>query len=98
MITVVASFVIIKEVIKPVKKYEDMRIRKFQPTWKKEFPCVKIDADKNEMFCIVCRKYPTVANKASRLYGGSSITGFHRHGFSCESREEPFLLLLFSTS
>ena len=34
-ITVVASFVIIKEVIKPVKKYEESRIQKFQPTWKK---------------------------------------------------------------
>ena len=62
------------------------------------FPWVKIDADKNEMFCIVCRKYPTVADKASRLYGGSSATGFRRHGFSCESREEPFSFLLFSTS
>ena len=33
------------------------------------------------MFCIVCRKYPTVADKASRLYvgiNGSSCTGF-RH-------------------
>ena len=33
------------------------------------------------MFCIVCRRYPTVANKASRLYvsiNGSSATGF-RH-------------------
>ena len=34
------------------------------------------------MFCIVCRKYPTVANKASRLYvgiSGSSATGFRSH-------------------
>ena len=33
------------------------------------------------MFCIVCRKYPTVADKASRLYvgiSGSSATGFCR--------------------
>ena len=76
-----ASFVIIKEVIKPVKKYEESRIRKFQPTWKKEFPWVKIDTEKNEMFCIVCRRYPTVADKASRLYvgiNGSSATDF-RH-------------------
>ena len=81
VITVVASFVIIKEVIKPVKKYEESRIRKFQPTWKKEFPWVKIDVQKDEMFCIVCRRYPTVANKASRLYvgiNGSSATGFRR--------------------
>ena len=52
-ITVVASFVIIKEVVKPVKQYEESRIRKFQPTWKKEFSWVKIDAEKNEMFGIV---------------------------------------------
>ena len=80
-ITVVASFVIIKEVIKPVKKYEESRIQKFHPTWRKEFPWVKIDAEKNEMFCIVCRRYPTVADKASRLYvgiNGSSATDFHR--------------------
>ena len=81
-ITVVASFVIIKEVIKPVKKYEVSRIRKFQPTWKKEFPWVKIDAEKNEMFCIiVCRRYPAVADKASRLYvgiNGLSATYFPR--------------------
>ena len=51
-ITVVASFVIIK-VVKPAKQYEESRIRKFQPTWKKEFSWVKIDAEKNEMFCIV---------------------------------------------
>ena len=64
-----------------VKKHEESRIRKFQPTWKKEFPWVKFDAEKNEMFCIVCRKYPTVADKASRLYvgiSGSSATGFYR--------------------
>ena len=57
------------------------KARKFQPTWKKEFPWVKIDAEKNEMFCIVCRRYPTVADKASRLYvgiNGSSATDFRR--------------------
>ena len=67
-ITFVASFVIIKEIIKPVKQYEESRIRKFQPTWKKEFSWVKIGVEKNEMFCIVCRRYPTVADKTSRLY------------------------------
>ena len=80
-ITVMASFVIVKEVIKPVKKYEESRIRKFHPTWKKEFPWVKNDAEKNEMFCIVCRRYPTVADKASLLYigiNGSSATDFRR--------------------
>ena len=80
-ITVVASFVIIKEVVKPVKQYEESRIRKFQPTWKKEFSWVKIDAEKNEMFGIVCRKYPIVADKARRLYvgiNGSSATDFRR--------------------
>ena len=81
-ITVVVSFVIIlKEVIKPVKKYEESRIQKFQPTWKKEFPWVKIDAEKSEMFCIVCHRYPTVTDKASRLYvgiNGSSATNFRR--------------------
>ena len=33
------------------------------------------------MFCIVCHKYPTVADKVSRLYvgmNGSSATGFCR--------------------
>ena len=66
---------------KAKKKYEESRIRKFQPTWKKEFPWVQFDEEKNEMFCIVCRKYPTVADKASRLYvgiNGSSATGFRR--------------------
>ena len=28
-----------------VKKYEECRIRKFQPTWKKEFPWVKFDEE-----------------------------------------------------
>ena len=53
-ITVVASFVIIKEVIKPVKKYEESRIRKFQPTWKKEFPWVKIDAERRMKCSALC--------------------------------------------
>ena len=48
----------------------------------KRFPWVKFDAVKNvKMFCIVCRKYPKVADKASRLYvsiNGSSATGFNR--------------------
>ena len=64
-----------------VKKYEESRIRKFQPTWNKEFPWAKFDAEKNEMFCNVCHKYATVADKASRLHvgiNGSSTTGFHR--------------------
>ena len=64
-----------------MKKYEESRIRKFQPTWKKEFPWVKIDVEKNELFCIVRRRYPTVADKASQLYvgiNGSSATGFRR--------------------
>ena len=58
-----------KEVIKPVKKYEESRIRKFQPTWygKKNFP--------------VCSRYPTIADKASQLYVGineSSASDFRR--------------------
>ena len=53
-----------------VKKYEESRIWKFQPTWNKEFSWVKFDVEKNEMFCTVCCKYPTVANKASQLYVG----------------------------
>ena len=47
----------------------------------KRFPWVKIDAEENEMFCIVCRRYPTVADKASRLYvdiSESSATDFRR--------------------
>lgn len=35
---------------------------------KKEFPWVKFDEEKKEMFCVVCHKYPTVANKARWLY------------------------------
>jgi len=50
-----------------VKKYEESPIQKFQPTRKKEFLWVKFDEKKNEMFCIVSLKYPTVADKASRL-------------------------------
>ena len=48
---------------------------------RKEFPWVKSDEEKKEMFYIVWCNYPTVANKASRLYvgiSGSSTTGF-RH-------------------
>ena len=48
---------------------------------KKEFSWVKIDAEKNEMFCIVCRRYPTVVDKVRRLYvgiNGSSATDFRR--------------------
>ena len=66
-----------------VKKYEEGQIRKFQPTWNKEFPWVKFDAEKNEMFCIVCHKYPTVPDKASRLYVG--INGSSATGFRCDS-------------
>ena len=71
-----------------VTKYESW-IRKFQPTWKKEFPWVKFDEEKKEMLCIACRKCPTVANKESRLYvgiNGSSTTGFCRNSLASHER------------
>ena len=36
----------------------------------KEFPWVKSDEEKKEMFCIVCLKYPTVADANFRFVNG----------------------------
>ena len=60
-------------------KNSEGRIRKFQPSWKKEFPRVEFDDENKERFCVVCCKYPTVPDKASRLcieINGSPTTGF----------------------
>ena len=64
------------------KKYEESCVRtcKFNQAWKKEFSRVEFDKAKNEMFCRVCRKYPSVCDKSSRLFlgiVGSSSTSFH---------------------
>ena len=67
---------------------EENPILKFQPTWKK-IPWVKFDEKNNEIFCIVCRKYPTVADKASTLYigiNGSSTTGFRRDSLASHEK------------
>ena len=72
-------------------KKNERRIRKFQPAWKKEFPWVEYNEEKIEMFCVVCRKYPTVADKGSRLYtgiNGSSNTGFRRDSLSSHDKSQ----------
>ena len=63
------------------KKYEESRVCKFNQAWKKEFPWVEFDEAENEMFCRLCRKYPSVCDKSSHLFLGidhSSLTGFCR--------------------
>ena len=50
------------------------------------------------MFCILCQKYPTVADKASRLYvsiNGSSATGF-RHDSLVSLRRATFITFVFN--
>ena len=62
-------------------KYEETRVRRFQPSWRKEFAWVEFNDEKKEMFCVVCRKHPTVADRESRLFlgiNGSSSSGFRR--------------------
>ena len=49
-------------------KYEESRVRKFNQAWKKEFPWVEFDKAKNEMFCRVCRKYPSVCDKVAAFF------------------------------
>ena len=63
------------------KKYEESCVHKFNHAWKKEFPWVEFDEAKNEMFCRVCRKYPSVCDRSSRFFlgiDGSPWTGFRR--------------------
>ena len=54
------------------RKYEKTRPqRKFQESWKKEFPWVEQDTENDVMFCVVCRAYPSIADKSSTLFKGA---------------------------
>ena len=50
------------------KKYKESHVRKFKQAWKKEFPWVEFDEAKNEMFCRVCRKSPSVCDKVAAFF------------------------------
>lgn len=47
--------------------------RKFNPTWKKEFPWLSFDVDKNLMICDLCCAHPSVAGKTDFLKGCSTF-------------------------
>ena len=64
---------------KKVKNMKKVEFENSNQHWKKHSPGPNLTRRRKLMFCIVCRKYPTVADKASRLYvgiNGSSATGF----------------------
>ena len=48
------------------------KIRKFSELWKKEYPWVNYDADKNMMFCAICLRYPKLADNDGRFFTGSN--------------------------
>ena len=56
---------------KPGTKYEGKRVRKYQTTWETDFPWLMFEADKNKMYCKVCRQSPSLADITSSLYTGT---------------------------
>ena len=54
------------------KKYDTQRKRVFLPQWKTKWPWVAHDEVKGVMFCKTCRKYPSLADKSSPLFSGTS--------------------------
>jgi len=55
------------------------RSRGFVPHWKVEFPFVDHDPDKDQMFCVVCREYPNIADKLSPMFTGcGGLTHYRR--------------------
>lgn len=47
-----------------------VRVRKFQQFWKETFPWEVHNANKDVMYCSICRKYLRFANQQSSLYIG----------------------------
>lgn len=56
---------------KPGTKYEGKRVRKYQTTRETDFPWLMFEADKNKMYCKVCRQSPSLADITSSLYTGT---------------------------
>jgi len=54
------------------KKYDTQRKRLFLPQWKTKWLWVVYDEEKGVMFCQTCRKYPSLADKSSPLFSGTS--------------------------
>ena len=54
-------------------KLESKRVRKYQDKWETEFPWLAFDADKNHMYCKVCRQFPVLADVTSSLYIGTLV-------------------------
>ena len=62
---------------KPEKiHYEGKRVRKYQTTWETDFPWLMFEADKNKMYCKVCRQFPSLADITSSLYTGTGSFSF----------------------
>ena len=48
------------------------RVRRYQPSWEKDFPWLGLDKDQNKMCCQVCRAFPALADVSSSLFVGTS--------------------------
>lgn len=57
---------------------EKKGIRKFQEAWKKEFPWVEHDPEKDIMYCTLCRAYPNIADRTASLYKGCGTGGKYK--------------------
>ena len=53
------------------KFIECKRTRKFLESWKKDHSWLEHDDVKNEMFCLLCRKYPKVADRTDWFFLGT---------------------------
>ena len=60
------------------KNSEKKRKREFKGHWKETYPWLEHDASNDVMYCMVCRKYPKLADITSPLYRGTGGIGKYR--------------------
>ncbi|KAF3842334.1 hypothetical protein F7725_024285, partial [Dissostichus mawsoni] len=62
-----------EERIQKARDYEEKeRARAFIPAWLDQFPWLRFDKEKNEMFFEPCRNVPSISDKTCSLYKGNS--------------------------
>ena len=63
-----------------------IRLRRYQPSWEKDFPWLCLDKDQNKMCCQLCRAFPALTDVNSSLFAGTS--GFRRTTIQAHARSK----------
>lgn len=55
-----------------VSQQKSARVRKFQPTWAKQYPWLRYDNTENRMYCNTCTRYGNSGSRSSAFVKGCS--------------------------